>query len=38
VFVSLAALLARPLGAEDIAGFIDQRLLRRRKRALPSRP
>ena len=25
VFVSLAALLARPLGADDIAGFIEQR-------------
>ena len=37
VFVSAAALLARPLGADDIAGFIEQRLLRRRKRALPSR-
>jgi putative peptidoglycan lipid II flippase len=38
VFVSLAALLARPLGADDIAGFIEQRILRRRKRALSSRP
>ncbi|HEX9101738.1 MAG TPA: lipid II flippase MurJ [Polyangia bacterium] len=38
VFLSLAVLLARPLGADDIAGFIEQRLLRRRKRALPSRP
>jgi putative peptidoglycan lipid II flippase len=37
VFVSLAALLARPLGADDIAGFIEERLLRRRKPALPSR-
>ena len=37
VFASLAALLARPLGADDIAGFIEQRLLRRPKRALPSR-
>jgi len=38
IFVSLAALLARPLGANDIAGFIEQRILRRRRSALPSRP
>ncbi|HEY2743228.1 MAG TPA: murein biosynthesis integral membrane protein MurJ [Polyangia bacterium] len=38
VFVSLAALLARPLGADDIAGFIEQRILRRRGPTLPSRP
>ena len=38
VFASVGALLARPLGADDIAGFIEQRLLRRRKRALSSRP
>jgi putative peptidoglycan lipid II flippase len=37
VFLSLAALLARPLGAQDIAGFIDERILRRRRRALSSR-
>ena len=38
VFLIVAALAARPLGADDIAGFIEQRVLRRRKRALPSRP
>jgi putative peptidoglycan lipid II flippase len=38
VFLSVAALVARPLGADDIAGFIEQRLLRRRRPALPSRP
>jgi putative peptidoglycan lipid II flippase len=38
VFVSVAALLARPLGAKDLAGFLDERVLRRRKRALPSAP
>jgi putative peptidoglycan lipid II flippase len=38
VFLSVAALLARPLGADDLAGFIEQRLLRRRRPALPSRP
>ena len=38
IFVSLATVLARPLGADDIAGFIDERILRRRRRALPSRP
>ena len=37
VFLIVAALAARPLGADDIAGFIEQRVLRRRKRALPSR-
>ncbi len=38
IFASLAALLARPLGANDIAGFIEERILRRRRRALTSRP
>jgi putative peptidoglycan lipid II flippase len=38
IFLSVAALVARPLGADDLAGFIEQRLLRRRRPALPSRP
>jgi putative peptidoglycan lipid II flippase len=37
IFASLAALVARPLGANDIASFIEERILRRRRRALPSR-
>ncbi len=38
LFLAIAAVTARPLGAEDIASFIEQRVLRRRKRALPSSP
>lgn len=37
VFLSLAALLARPLGADDIARLITERVLRRKKPTLPSR-
>ena len=36
VFTSVAALLARPLGADDVVALFD-RVLRRRRPALPSR-
>ena len=38
VFVAVAAPLARPLGASDAHAFFEQKILRRRRPALSSRP